>query len=146
MNQALTQKWSQLRGLVIVSVAMNPITLPEEDAQMIKEAQRMAILRNPAMAAATLAGAQADAMKTAAGNAGGAMTGFMGMNMAGMTGGFNAQNLYAMGQQQAAQAQQMAHGNQIGGLFGGHDPCHSRHTQHIPLLHVTGFHLCIAFF
>ena len=38
----------------------------------------MAILRNPAMAAATLAGAQADAMKTAAGNAGGAMTGFMG--------------------------------------------------------------------
>ena len=108
MNQALTQKWSQLRGLVIVSVAMNPITLPEEDAQMIKEAQRMAILRNPAMAAATLAGAQADAMKTAAGNAGGAMTGFMGMNMAGMTGGFNAQNLYAMGQQQAAQAQQMA--------------------------------------
>ncbi len=109
MNQALTQKWSQLRGLVIVSVAMNPITLPEEDAQMIKEAQHsMAILRNPAMAAATLAGAQADAMKTAAGNAGGAMTGFMGMNMAGMTGGFNAQNLYAMGQQQAAQAQQMA--------------------------------------
>ena len=83
MNQALTQKWSQLRGLVIVSVAMNPITLPEEDAQMIKEAQRMAILRNPAMAAATLAGAQADAMKTAAGNAGGAMTGFMGMNQAG---------------------------------------------------------------
>ena len=75
---------------------------------MIKEAQRMAILRNPAMAAATLAGAQADAMKTAAGNAGGAMTGFMGMNMAGMTGGFNAQNLYAMGQQQTAQAQQMA--------------------------------------
>ena len=68
MNQALTQKWSQLRGLVIVSVAMNPITLPEEDAKMIKEAQRMAMLRNPSMAAATLAGAQADAMKTAAGN------------------------------------------------------------------------------
>ena len=107
MNQALTQKWSQLRGLVIVSVAMNPITLPEEDAQMIKEAQRMAMLRNPAMAAATLAGAQADAMKTAAGNAGGAMTGFMGMNMANMAGGLNAQNLYAMGQQQAAQAPQM---------------------------------------
>lgn len=105
MNQALTQKWSQIRGLVIVSVAMNPITLPEEDAQMIKEAQRMAILRNPAMAAANLAGAQADAMKTAAGNSAGAMTGFMGMNMANAAGGLNAQNLYAMGQQQAAQAQ-----------------------------------------
>lgn len=105
MNQALTQKWSQIRGLVIVSVAMNPITLPEEDAQMIKEAQRMAILRNPAMAAATLAGAQADAMKTAAGNSAGAMTGFMGMNMANAAGGLNVQNLYAMGQQQATQSQ-----------------------------------------
>ena len=107
MNQALTQKWSQLRGLVIVSVAMNPITLPEEDAKMIKEAQRMAMLRNPSMAAATLAGAQADAMKTAAGNSAGAMAGFMGMNMANMAGGFNAQTLYTMGQQQAATQPQM---------------------------------------
>ena len=105
MNQALTQKWSQIRGLVIVSVAMNPITLPEEDAQMIKEAQHMAMLRNPAMAAATLVGAQADAMKTAAGNSAGAMTGFMGMNMANTAGGLNVQNLYAMGQQPASQPQ-----------------------------------------
>ena len=105
MNQALTQKWSQIRGLVIVSVAMNPITLPEEDAQMIKEAQRMAMLRNPAMAAATLVGAQADAMKTAAGNSAGAMTGFMGMNMANNAGGLNVQNLYAMGQQPTSQPQ-----------------------------------------
>ena len=105
MNQALTQKWSQIRGLVIVSVAMNPITLPEEDAQMIKEAQRMAMLRNPAMAAATLVGAQADAMKTAAGNSAGAMTGFMGMNMANTAGGLNVQNLYAMDQQPASQPQ-----------------------------------------
>ena len=105
MNQALTQKWSQIRGLVIVSVAMNPITLPEEDAQMIKEAQRMAMLRNPAMAAATLVGAQADAMKTAAGNSAGAMTGFMGMNMANTAGGLNVQNLYAMGQQPTSQTQ-----------------------------------------
>ena len=105
MNQALTQKWSQIRGLVIVSVAMNPITLPEEDAQMIKEAQRMAMLRNPAMAAATLVGAQADAMKTAAGNSAGAMTGFMGRNMANTAGGLNVQNLYAMGQQPASQPQ-----------------------------------------
>ena len=105
MNQALTQKWSQIRGLVIVSVAMNPITLPEEDAQMIKEAQRMAMLRNPAMAAATLVGAQADAMKTAAGNSAGAMTGFMGMNMANTAGGLNVQTLYAMGQQPTSQPQ-----------------------------------------
>ena len=42
-------------------------------------------------------------MKTAAGNAGGAAVGFMGMNMAQNAGGMNAQNLFAMGQQQAAQ-------------------------------------------
>lgn len=37
---------------------MNPVTLPEEDAQLIKDAQKNAILRDPTMAAATLAGAQ----------------------------------------------------------------------------------------
>ena len=64
-------------------------------------------MRDPTMAAATLVGAQADAMKTAAGNEAGAMTGFMGMGMAmNQGGGMNAQNLFAMGQQQ--QAQQMA--------------------------------------
>ena len=43
-------------------------------------------------------------MKTAAGNQAGAMTGFMGMGMAmNQGGGMNAQNLFAMGQQQQAQ-------------------------------------------
>ena len=50
-------------------------------------------------------GAQADAMKAAASNSAGAMTGFMGMGMAmNAGGGMNAQNLFAMGQQQQAQA------------------------------------------
>ena len=56
-----------------------------------------------ATAAATLVGAQADAMKAAAANENGAMMGFMGMGMAQQAGGMNAQNLFAMGQQQAAQ-------------------------------------------
>ena len=87
MNEALTKKWQQTRGLAVVSIAMNPVTLPEEDAQLIKDAQKNAILRDPTMAAATLAGAQADAMKSAASNTAGAMTGFMGMGMAGQAGG-----------------------------------------------------------
>lgn len=106
MNEALTAKWSQLRGLSVVSIALNPITLPEEDAELIKQAQRTAIMRDPTMAGATLVGAQADAMKAAAANEGGAMNGFIGMGMAmnaGGMGGMNAQNLYAMGQQQQAQ-------------------------------------------
>lgn len=103
MNAALTQKWRELRGLEVRSVAMNSITLPEEDSDMIKQAQRAAVLRDPTMAAATLVGAQSEAMKAAAGNPNGAMTGFMGMGMAQQAGGVNAQNLFAMGRQQREQ-------------------------------------------
>lgn len=103
MNQELTKKWSELRGLEVVSIALNPITLPDEDAAMIKQAQRDAINRNPNMAAATLVGAQAEAMRSAAANEGGAMNAFIGMGMASNAGGANAQSLFAMGQQQQAQ-------------------------------------------
>ena len=104
MNEVLNKKWGELRGLQVVSIAMNPITLPEEDAEMIKQAQRTAIMRDPGMAAATLVGAQAEAMKSAASNEAGAMTGFLGMGMAmNAGGGMNAQNLYAMAQQQQSQ-------------------------------------------
>ncbi len=103
MNEALSGKWGELRGLNVVSVALGSVTLPDEDAEMIKQAQRTAIMRDPTMAAATLVGAQADAMKAAASNDAGAMTGFMGMGMAANASGINAQNLYAMGQQQQSQ-------------------------------------------
>ena len=110
MNEALTGKWANTRGITVVSVAIGTIDLPKEDAEMIKQAQKTAILRDPMMAAATLTEAQAGAMKTAAGNSAGAMTGFMGMGMAAQNGGMNAQNLYQMGaemaQNNAGQTQQ----------------------------------------
>ena len=105
MNAALSAKWGELRGLKVVSIALGSVTLPDEDAEMIKQAQRTAIMRDPTMAAATLVGAQADAMKAAASNEAGAVTGFLGMGMAMNAGGTNPQNLYAMGQQNQ-QAQQ----------------------------------------
>ena len=105
MNEALSSKWGELRGLKVISVALGSVTLPDEDAEMIKQAQRVAIMKDPTMAAATLVGAQADAMKAAAENPGGAMTGFMGVGMAAGAGGMNAQNLFAMGQEQAASQQ-----------------------------------------
>ena len=104
MNEVLSAKWEQLRGLKVVSVALGSVTLPDEDAEMIKQAQRTAMMRDPSMAAATLTGAQADAMKAAASNSAGAMTGFMGMGMASNAGGLNAQQLFEMGQNQQAQA------------------------------------------
>ena len=104
MNTALSEKWGASRGLKIVSIALGTVTLPEEDAEMIKQAQRTAVMRDPSMAAATLVEAQAEAMKSAASNGAGAMTGFMGMGMAmNANGGVNPQNLYAMGQQKAQQ-------------------------------------------
>ena len=104
MNEVLSAKWEQLRGLKVVSVALGSVTLPDEDAEMIKQAQRTAMMRDPSMAAATLTGAQADAMKAAASNSAGAMTGFMGMGMASNAGGLNAQQLFELGQNQQAQA------------------------------------------
>ena len=108
LNEVLSKKWGEARGIAVASFAMNPPTLPKEDQEMITDLQRKAVMRNPNMAAATLVDAQASAMKTAAGNQGGAMMGFMGMNMAQQQGGFNAQTLYQMGQQQPAPVQSAA--------------------------------------
>ena len=108
LNEVLSKKWGELRGLQVVSFGVSNVSASEEDANMIKEMQRSGALRNPAMAAAVLTNAQANAMQSAAQNSAGAMTGFMGLNMAAQSGGVNAGNLYAMAQQQqqAAQAQQ----------------------------------------
>ncbi len=103
MNEALCAKWGELRGLQVVSIAMNSVTIPDDDAEMLKQAQRTAIMRDPTMAAATMVGAQADAMKAAASNSAGAMTGFMGFGMAQQAGGMNANALFQMGQQQKQQ-------------------------------------------
>lgn len=112
MNEILTKKWSELRGISVVSVAFNPVTIKDEDAEAIKQAQNTAMYTDPSMMAATLGMAQAEAMKSAADNPNGAMMGFMGMNMAsGMNGGANLQGLYNQGaekRQQEEQARQMA--------------------------------------
>ena len=104
LNDVLSAKWRDLRGLEIVSFGVSSVKANEEDEKLIKEMQRNAAFRDPTMAAAHLVGAQAAAMQGAASNAGGAAVGFMGMNMAAQTGGMNAAALYGMGAQQPAQA------------------------------------------
>ena len=110
LNEVLSKKWRDLRGIEIVSFGVSSVTADEEDEKMLKELQRNAAFMDPTRAAAHLVGSQGDAMKMAANNQGGAAMAFMGMNMAGQAGGMNAGNLFAMGQQQAAQqaAQQPA--------------------------------------
>ena len=104
LNEVLSEKWTRLRGIKIVSFGMNTVNASEEDEKMIKQLQRNATLRNPNMAAAHLAGAQADAMINAANNEGGAVNAFMGMNMAQNAGGMNAGQLFEMGARQQAHA------------------------------------------
>lgn len=107
LNEVLSKKWRDLRGIEIVSFGVNSVNASEEDEAMIKELQRNAVFRNANMAAAHMVGAQAEAMKAAASNpnAGSAMA-FMGMNMANQAGGANVQALFNMGQQQSAAQQQ----------------------------------------
>ncbi len=98
LNEELSKDWSELRGIAVASLGVNAIVASEEDEDMIKELQKAAVMRDPAMAAANLAASQADAMRMAAQNENGAMMGFMGMGMANAVGGMNPQGLYNMGQ------------------------------------------------
>lgn len=104
MDNALTAKWSGERGISIVSVSVNSVSISPEDEAMLKELQKTAVFRSAAMGAAYTTMAQGEAMKAAAANSAGAMTGFMGMGMAQQAGGVNAAQLYQMAENQKASA------------------------------------------
>ncbi len=109
LNEVLSEKWADLRGIEIVSFGVNSVKASEEDEAMIKELQRNAVFRNASMAAAHTVGARAQAMQDAAKNSAGAAVGFMGMNMAQGGNGADVAQLFQMGQaQQQAYQQQSA--------------------------------------
>ena len=106
LNEILSAKWRDLRGIEIVSFGLSAIRPDEASEKKIREMQESLFYSDPTLAGARSMAASANAMETAAGNTAGAMTGFMGMGMAGAMGGAaNAANLFSMGQQQAAQQQ-----------------------------------------
>lgn len=106
LNDVLSKTWKEKRGIEVFSFNINSLTIPEDQRQKLTEWEENAMTTNPNTAAARMVGGQIDAMKAAANNAGGAMTGFMGMGMAANASGMNAQNLFAMGQQQQQPVQQ----------------------------------------
>ncbi len=106
MNAALKSEWTDRRGISVESIALNPITLTEDDMKKINQMEDAATMgSNPFMMAGRMTDAQANAMEAAANNSNGAMNGFMGFNMAmGANGGFNASQMYNAGVQQQQQS------------------------------------------
>ena len=82
LAQELNPKWLEDRGIEFVNIAINSVTIPEEDERKIRDMQMAAVNKDKEMANATIVSAAADAMRDAANNANGATTGFMGVNMA----------------------------------------------------------------
>lgn len=115
LNEELSHEWKERRGIEIAAFGVNIISAPEDQEQMIRDLQKAAVMANPAMAAANIASAQSDAMRTAAANPAGAAMGFMGMGMASGMGGMNAAQLFG----QASQAQQAPAQAQPAGAAGG---------------------------
>lgn len=109
LNQVLSTKWKDVRGIEIVSFGVSSVSANEEDEKRIKDYQAAGMLRNTSMGAGLMAAATAQAMQDAANNPNGSAMAFMGMGMAQNMTGMNAGNLYqqaAMQQQQQPMQQQ----------------------------------------
>ena len=101
LNDLLSKKWRDLRGMEIVSFGISSIRPDEESEKKIRQMQESLFYSDATLAGARVATAQATAMETAAANeAAGPAMAFMGMNMAGQAGGAGASNLFQMGQMQ----------------------------------------------
>ena len=102
LNDVLSKKWRDLRGIEIVSFGISNIKANEADEEKIQKVQMsMTMGSDPRMAMGAVVDATADSMRIAAGNQNaGAAFGFMGMNMAGNAG---ANMFQALAGQAAAQ-------------------------------------------
>ena len=82
LAQEVNPKWIAERGIELVNIAINSVTIPEEDEKKIRDLQLAAVNKDPNMANATIVTAAADSMRDAANNEAGAGVGFMNVNMA----------------------------------------------------------------
>ncbi len=97
LNQSLNEKWREKRGIEIDTLALTKIVPDETSVEKIRELQESSIYAGQTqMLGARIGAASASAMGDAANNTGGAVTGFMGMNMAMGAGGVNANELLSV--------------------------------------------------
>ena len=98
VKECLQSTWGD-QGINVVRVSIASATPTEESAQAIKAAQGDRLYAmNPAMQGARANAAASEAIKTAAGNEAGAMTGFMGMGMINQGGAMFGANMSAQSQ------------------------------------------------
>lgn len=86
MNHILDSSFREKYGLEITDVAIADINLTDASMERVNKIDDAEIFSNKDLQSGLMASASADAMKAAASNAGGAMNGFVGMNMAGQAG------------------------------------------------------------
>ena len=86
MNNVLDADWKEKYGLEITDVALSDINLTENSMARVNKIDDANIFSDKNLQSGLMASASADAIKAAASNEGGAMNGFVGMNMAGQAG------------------------------------------------------------
>ena len=97
LNDVLSSKWRDLRGIEIVSFGVNSVKANEEDEAKLQKVQMGAMMSNPEMRLGVLTDATADGIRGAATNESGGMGpmgAFIGMGMANMAGGMAMGNAY----------------------------------------------------
>lgn len=87
MNEALDEQWVKLRGMEVISVALEKITPDDDSRARIEKFDNAAMFSQQEFAAGRMVDATATAMENAASNANGAANGFMGLGMMNMAAG-----------------------------------------------------------
>lgn len=108
LSEALSEKWTGLRGIRMVSMSINSSDIPAEDKARFQKWQETAMLRNGDMQAARQTEAFANMLENTgrSGGNGGVMEGAMNMMAMGMMGNMmGGMNGMAGGRQQAGAAQ-----------------------------------------
>ena len=109
VQTATVDNWQQ-RGFMVTNIGMSAPTLTDESKKLLGDRLKADTMLDPNVQQAMMAGSVARGIEAAASNEGGAMMGFMGMNMAQQTGG-NIMGQMASNAQQFNQQQAQVQAN-----------------------------------